>query len=202
VVDDPIEMSADDVVSFNLKEARELRGWTQPEAATQVSKFLGKPWSVQVYGDAERAHRINRVKVFSADEIVALSRAFQLPIVWWFVPRDARIHITPRGGSATSATADELLSLLCPLESQMVTDLEGRTRRLLFVKWGGESGREPAGRLDRPGARDRRGDRRCVDSRNGRRGGGAWPRCAETRLGARRPGCGETAADGLRTWTL
>lgn len=123
-------MSPDDVVSYNLKRARDLRGWKQPEAAERVSRYLGKTWSVQVYGDAERAYRIKRVKNFSATEVIAFCRAFELPLVWFYLPPDPRTRIVPRDGGEEMA-GDELLSLLFPrLDDPALAELEAMTARL------------------------------------------------------------------------
>ena len=124
-------MSPDDVVSNNLRRARELRGWTQPEAAQRISRYLGREWSQQVYGDAERAYRGKRVKNFSAEEIVAFCRAFRLPVVWFYLPPDPWTAIVPKGAAVDSEaalTSDELLSLIFPrLDDQMLVDLDSVT---------------------------------------------------------------------------
>ncbi|MDJ0341770.1 helix-turn-helix transcriptional regulator [Streptomyces sp. PH10-H1] len=124
-------MSADGVASYNLLRARELRGWTQQEAAVRISETLGKPWSIAVYAAAERSHRSARVKEFSTDELVAMSRAFRLPLTWWFLPPGPFSTITPRNaGDDVAISGDELLGLLFPIDGEMVTDLQGRTQAL------------------------------------------------------------------------
>ena len=130
-------MSPDEVVSLNLRRARELRGWTQPEAAKAVSRYLGKEWSTQVYGDAERAYRLKRVKVFSAEEIVAFCRAFRLPLAWFYLPPNPWTVIGPRGAGGTDdamMTGDDLLSLIFPrADDPMAADFETATDRLFNV---------------------------------------------------------------------
>src|SRR3974390_3261592 len=76
------------VVAQNLPRARELRGWTQEEAADALAPYLGARLSGASLSAIERSIRGTRVKVFSADELVALSRAFELPLGWWFTPPD------------------------------------------------------------------------------------------------------------------
>jgi hypothetical protein len=71
-------VTPDELVSLNLLRARELRGWTQQEAAAQISKHLGKDWSIPVYAAAERAHRTTRTKTFSATELVSTPNGFTL----------------------------------------------------------------------------------------------------------------------------
>lgn len=124
-------LTADGIVSYNLMRARELRGWTQQEAADRISRHLGKDWSVPVYAAAERAHRSSRVKEFSADELVALSRAFNLPFSWWLLPPGPYTRVKARNAEEEAAiSGDELLSLLFPAEGSMVADLETRTEDL------------------------------------------------------------------------
>lgn len=90
-------MTPDELVSLNLRRARELRGWTQQEAAARISKHLGKDWSIPVYAAAERAHRTTRTKTFSATELVALSLAFDLPVGWWLTATADQRVSTPDG---------------------------------------------------------------------------------------------------------
>ncbi|MFK0154609.1 helix-turn-helix domain-containing protein [Streptomyces sp. NPDC090493] len=133
-------LTADGVVSYNLLHARNLRGWTQQEAADRISECLGKAWSVPVYAAAERAHRSARVKEFSADELLALSRAFRLPLAWWFVPPGPDSKIKPRSADQ-ELPADEVLEYLFPAEGQLQDDLEQRTA-MLFSQLASRAGRD------------------------------------------------------------
>lgn len=130
-------MSPDEIVSLRLRRARELRGWTQPEAASAVSRYLGKEWSAQVYGDAERAYRLKRVKVFSAEEIIAFCRAFRLPLAWFYLPPDPWTVIGPRGAAEADdamMTGDDLLSLIFPrADDPMAADFETATDDLINI---------------------------------------------------------------------
>ena len=74
------------VVAQRIAIARELRGWTQEEAAERLEPFLGARWSGATFSIVERSIDGKRIRQFSADELVALSRAFELPIGWWFTP--------------------------------------------------------------------------------------------------------------------
>lgn len=133
-------LTADGVVSYNLLQARTLRGWTQQQAADRISECLGKPWSIPVYAAAERAHRSARVKEFSADELLALSRAFRLPITWWLVPPGPDSKIKPRSADE-ELSADDVLALLFPAEGDLQQALEGRTA-MLFSQLASRAGRE------------------------------------------------------------
>lgn len=96
-------MTPNQIVSYNLARARALRGWTQEEAAEALAPYLGARLSFASFSAMERsAHRVDRVKVFSADELLALSRAFDLPIGYFFTPlppaEDVGLH-APDAGS-------------------------------------------------------------------------------------------------------
>lgn len=86
--------SANQIVSYNLRRARELRGWTQAEAAERLEPYIGSRWSGPTWSIAERGRHEDpddpsaRIRHFSADDLVALSAAFDLPLAWWFLPPD------------------------------------------------------------------------------------------------------------------
>ncbi len=95
-------MSPNQIVAFNVAKARTLRGWTQEEAATNLAPYLGVRLSVASFSALERsAWNPTRVKVFSADELLALSRGFDLPIGYFFTPPppadDAGLHAPDAG---------------------------------------------------------------------------------------------------------
>lgn len=106
-------LSADGLVSYNLVRARELRGYTQAQAAEKISVALGKTWSVAIYAAAERSHRSTRVKEFSADELVALSQVFGVPLTWWFLPTGPSSHLKLRNAER-EISGDQMLELLFP----------------------------------------------------------------------------------------
>src|ERR1700674_492883 len=93
--------SPNQVVALNVARARALRGWTQEEAATALAPYLGTRWSTASFSAVERSTAGTRVKQFSADELVALSRGFGLPIGWFLMPpppsEKAGLH-TPDAG--------------------------------------------------------------------------------------------------------
>src|SRR5713101_2688118 len=69
-----------------LTPARQLRGWTQPQAAEALEPHLGMRWSGASVSQAERSVAGRFIRNFNADEIVAFAQAFQLPITWFFLP--------------------------------------------------------------------------------------------------------------------
>jgi len=89
--------SPNQVVAYNMGRARALRGWTQEQAANELSHFLTHRMSRASYSAIERSIGGGRVKQFSADELVALARGFSLPLLWFFLPPplddDPGLHI-------------------------------------------------------------------------------------------------------------
>jgi transcriptional regulator with XRE-family HTH domain len=105
-------MTPNQVVAYNLAKARALRGWTQEEAAEHLAPYWGARLSAASFSALERsAWSLERIKQFSADELLALSRCFQVPIGYFFTPPppgfDAALH-TP---DAPAAGADPIVLL-------------------------------------------------------------------------------------------
>ena len=76
------------LVGYNLRLARESMGWTQTEAAQAVARQhpAGKPWSKATWSAAEHSVDGQQMRQFTCDDLVAFSRAFKLPVVWWLLP--------------------------------------------------------------------------------------------------------------------
>ncbi len=80
------DLDPDLLVSWNLRKARKLRGWTQVEATQRLDDY-GLPWSVASLSDAERAWTPDgRTREFTASDLVVFSRAYDLPLAWWLLP--------------------------------------------------------------------------------------------------------------------
>ena len=79
-------MTPNQVVAYNLLRARQLRGWTQDQAAAALEAYLGVRWSKASFSQAERSVGGKFVRQFDADEVVAFARGFELPITWFFMP--------------------------------------------------------------------------------------------------------------------
>ncbi len=95
-------MTPNQVVAYNVVKARALRGWTQEEAAEQLARYLGAKLSGPSFSALERsAVKVDRIKQFSADDLLALSRGFDLPIGYFFTPpppaADAGLHAPDAG---------------------------------------------------------------------------------------------------------
>jgi hypothetical protein len=77
------------IVAYNVSRARMMRGWTQDQAAEALEPFLGHRLSNASFSALERSVDGGRVREFSADEIFAFARGFNLPIGWFFTPPHA-----------------------------------------------------------------------------------------------------------------
>lgn len=71
-------------VARNLRRARQMRGWTQQQAAERLEPHLGKRWSKVSFSAAERSVAGRRVKHFTAEEVAAFAAAFEVPIGFFF----------------------------------------------------------------------------------------------------------------------
>ena len=85
-------LTPNQIVAANLAQAREMNGWTQEQAAKEMAPFLGKQWSKATFSVAERSVDGDRVRDFSADELLAFSRAFGLPVTWFFIPPEPTVE--------------------------------------------------------------------------------------------------------------
>jgi transcriptional regulator with XRE-family HTH domain len=95
-------LTPNQVVAYNLPRARLVRGWTQEQAAEALAPYLGTRWSVANFSAIERSVDGNRIRQFTADDLLALSRGFDLPIGFFLTPpvEDPRAYgiATPDSG--------------------------------------------------------------------------------------------------------
>jgi hypothetical protein len=74
------------VVAWNLERLRRARGWSQDQAAKQLEPYLGYRLSRAAFSQAERSLDGGKIRRFDADEIVAFSRVFEVPVGCFFGP--------------------------------------------------------------------------------------------------------------------
>jgi hypothetical protein len=79
-------LTPNQVIAYNVAQARLWKGWTQEQACEALEPYLGKRWSKANYSAAERSVDGSRIRQFDADEIVAFARAFDMPVTWFFLP--------------------------------------------------------------------------------------------------------------------
>ena len=89
------------MVAYNLARVRKQQGLTQEQTVELLAPFLGARWSVASLSAAERSIDGKRVKEFNADELIALSRAFDVPLAFWFTPPPANYQ--PRLATADAS---------------------------------------------------------------------------------------------------
>jgi hypothetical protein len=83
-------MTPNQVVAYRLRWARErIKDWTQEQTAEHLEPYLGIRWSSASFSTAEST-KGKRVREFTADEIVAFSKVFELPVGWFFLPPNSR----------------------------------------------------------------------------------------------------------------
>jgi transcriptional regulator with XRE-family HTH domain len=124
-------MTANQLVAYNLRRARERLGLTQELAAQRLEPWLGKRWSVASFSDAERSAEKGRTREFDANDLLAFARAFERPIAWFFTPPEDLEHLyagvptdSPRAVSRAElleATDDSTLFDRVVLREQVAT---------------------------------------------------------------------------------
>lgn len=102
-----MNLTPNQLVAYNLQRIRRVQGLTQEEAAERLQPHIGSLWSKAVWSAAETSIQSVRRREFTADEIVAFARAFEVPIAWFFLPPD----VGDLGVRRNSQTPD-LLDLL------------------------------------------------------------------------------------------
>src|SRR5579875_863549 len=104
-----------EIVAYNFRAARELRGWTQDETAGALEGLLGQRLPQASISAIERAYEGDRRREFDAHEILAFALAFDLPLVWFFLPPPG----DHRGLHHTTNTVSELYGIVLGQESQL-----------------------------------------------------------------------------------
>lgn len=117
------EVDVNQVVAYNVRQARELRGWTQEELAGRLEPYLGQRLTQAAVSSIERAWDGERRREFDAHELLIFALVFDLPITWFFLPPagDRRMM------RATTRPVDELYARLLGLPHQL-EELHARLR--------------------------------------------------------------------------
>ena len=122
----PKVLDANQVVAYNFRAARKLRGWTQEEAARRLAPYLGQELPKASISGIERSFDGERRRLFDAQELVAISLAFDLPVVWFLLP-------PPNAADFKLAAAGRSLALLVTLllgRDDQLDDVKGRMEEL------------------------------------------------------------------------
>ena len=83
---DTLVLSPCQIVAWNLERLRRARGWSQDQAAKELEPYLGYRLSRAAFSQAERSLDGGKIRRFDADEIVAFSRVFEVPVGCFFGP--------------------------------------------------------------------------------------------------------------------
>ncbi|MGH9119127.1 MAG: helix-turn-helix transcriptional regulator [Acidimicrobiales bacterium] len=82
----PPEVDLNQVVAYNVRAARELRGWTQEHLADRLEPYLGQRITQAAVSAIERAWDGDRRREFDAHELLIFAMVFNLPIIWFLLP--------------------------------------------------------------------------------------------------------------------
>jgi transcriptional regulator with XRE-family HTH domain len=118
-------VNLNEVVSYNFRRARELRGLTQDEAAEALEPFLGQRLPQTSISAIERAWGGEKRREFDAHEIFAFACAFDLPLLWFFLPPPG----DTRRLAGASDRVNELYTFILGRDDQL-DDLYVRFREL------------------------------------------------------------------------
>ena len=105
-VDPRPQVDLNQVVAFNVRAARELRGWTQEEFAERLERYLGTRLTQSSMSAIERAWDGDRRRQFDAHELLIFAMVFDLSMIWFLLPPKGD-HRLMRGTTAPDSMADE-----------------------------------------------------------------------------------------------
>ncbi|MBA2240473.1 MAG: helix-turn-helix transcriptional regulator [Solirubrobacterales bacterium] len=135
----PPPTTPNQLVAYNLRRARTRRGWTQTEAAERLEPFLGARWSKATYSAAERSVAGERVRQFTAGDLYAFARCFELPPAFFLAPSPSVEQIAPADAAKTTSR-EEAFELLFGLDEDAqnilvgdVLELSAQTTRALIA---------------------------------------------------------------------
>lgn len=111
---EPTDIDLNQVVAYNVREARLLRGWTQEDLAAQLERFIGQRLTQAGISSIERAWDGDRRRVFDAHELLIFAMVFDLPIIYFLLPPPG----DGRRMRDTSRHVDELYDWLMGREEQ------------------------------------------------------------------------------------
>jgi len=82
----PETLDLNQIVAYNIREARLLKGWTQEDLADRLEPYLGQRITQASVSSIERAWDGERRREFDAQELLIYSVIFELPIIWFLLP--------------------------------------------------------------------------------------------------------------------
>jgi transcriptional regulator with XRE-family HTH domain len=88
----PTVQSINALVARNLTAARGLRGFTQERLGQLLEPLTGKPWSKATVSALERSAEGGRSRDFDADDLVAIAKVTDVPLLFLFRPEPPSYH--------------------------------------------------------------------------------------------------------------
>src|SRR4051812_46053403 len=79
-------ISADQLVAYNMAVYRRALGMTQDGLAQLLEWHTGRPWSKASVSAAERSWDGDRTRHFSAEQLLALAEALEVPVNGLLLP--------------------------------------------------------------------------------------------------------------------
>ena len=104
----PKDIDLNQIVAYNIREARQLRGWTQEELADRLEPYLGQRLTQAGVSSIERAWDGERRREFDAHELLIFAMVFDLPILWFLLPPPGDHRVM----RSTARPVDELYAWL------------------------------------------------------------------------------------------
>ena len=109
------DIDLNQVVAYNVREARQLRGWTQEELADRLEPYLGQRLTQAGVSSIERSWDGDRRREFDAHELLVFAMVFDLPIVWFLLPPPGDHRVM----RSTTRPVDELYAWLLGQPQQL-----------------------------------------------------------------------------------
>lgn len=121
----PEDIDLNQVVAYNIREARQLRGWTQEELADRLEPYLGQRLTQAGISSIERAWDSDRRREFDAHELLIFAMVFDLPMLWFLLPPPGDHRVM----RSTTRPVDELYTWLLG-QPQQLEPIYERLRQL------------------------------------------------------------------------
>lgn len=105
-------MRVEELIGERLRQARELRDWTQQELGAALEPYLGRPWTRQAVSNAEKGGRD-----FGAAELLAFATVLRQHVPWFFMASTADPITLPGSETLTPAQVMDKFASMGELEA-------------------------------------------------------------------------------------
>lgn len=119
-------MTVHQVVAYNFRRARKLRGWTQAQTSDALAPYLGVTLHQAGVSAIEKTYDSPRRRNIDVAEVVGFARGFGLPIGWFFFPPSGHgqdsLALSTNGGDSAIVASLLDITIGTELDHQMVCD--------------------------------------------------------------------------------